>query len=170
LSVLGEKLQPTTEYFLVNDTHANINESFITPNKQCGSVRENSFPIYIGCKQFDLSLYPIRPFYVLDFNEDAIIDKIKAEYDGIMEISPELLQKRYRDYRSKLLRFSPLQFTIERDDYQDAKEKLKITEVVNSQQETLPVNDFQLCVQSLNDPDCYWLDSGIFEINIKAKI
>lgn len=170
LSVLGEKLQPTTEYFLVNDTHANINESFITPTKQCGTVRENSFPIYIGCKQFDLSLYPIRPFYVLDFNEDAIIDKIKAEYDGIMELSPELLQKRYRDYRSKLLRFSPLQFTIERDDYQDAKEKLKITEVVNSQQETLPVNDFQLCVQSLNDPDCYWLDSGIFEINIKAKI
>ena len=87
-----------------------------------------------------------------------------------MELSPELLQKRYRDYRSKLLRFSPLQFTIERDDYQDAKEKLKITEVVNSQQETLPVNDFQLCIQSLNDPDCYWLDSGIFEINIKAKI
>jgi hypothetical protein len=170
LSVLGEKLKPTTEYFLVNDTHANINESFITPTKQCGTVRENSFPIYIGCKQFDLSLYPIRPFYVLDFNEDAIIDKIKAEYEDIVELSPELLQKRYRDYRSKILRFSPLQFTVERDDYQDAKEKLKITEVVNSQQETLPVNDFQLCVQSLNDPDCYWLDSGIFEINIKAKI
>ena len=57
----------------------------------------------------------------------------------------------------------------EDDNYEDEKEKLKITAVENSMQESLPINDFQLSVQSLNDPDCYWLDSGSFEINIKAK-
>lgn len=168
LSVLGEKLKPTTEYFLVNDTKANVNKSFITPNKSSGEVRENSFPIYIGCKQYDISLYPIRPFYVLDFNEDAIIQKIKLEFKDV-ELSPESLQQHYRNYKSKILRYSPLQFTIERDNYEDEKEKLKITAVENSMQESLPINDFQLSVQSLNDPDCYWLDSGSFEINIKAK-
>lgn len=167
LSELGEKLTPTTEYFLVNDTKASVNKCFITPTKQSGEVRENSFPIYIGCKQFDISLYPIRPFYVLDFNEDAILNKIKHEHEGV-ELSPQELQQCYNDYKTKILRFSPLQFTIEREDYQEGKEKLKITAIENSAQETLPVNDFQLSVQSLNDPDCYWLDSGSFEINIKA--
>lgn len=167
LSVLGEKLTPTTEYFLVNDTHASINKSFITPTNQLGKVKENSFPIYIGCKQYDLSLYPVRPFYVLDFNEEAIVNRIKAEHEG-EDLSPQKLQQYYNDHKAKILRFSPLEFTIEREDYQEGKEKLKITAIENSMQETIPVNDFQLSVQSLNDPDCYWLDSGSFEINIKA--
>ena len=171
LSVLGEKLQPTTEYFLVNDTKAKKNECFITPNKQSGCICESSsFPIYVGSKQYDISLYPIRPFYVLDFNEDAIMKKIKnlAESQG-EKLLPEVLQKRYSDYQFKILRFAPLKFTIEREDYFEGKEKLKIVAIENSKQEPLPIGDFQLSVQSLNDPDCYWLDSGSFEINIKAK-
>lgn len=168
LSVLGEKLQPTTECFLVNDTKANKNKSFITSKCQSGDVCEPSFPIYIGSKQFEISNYPIRPFYVLDFNEDAIINKINSEANGEV-LTPDVLQQRSKEYKFKLLRFSPLKFTIERDDYQNGKEKLKITAVENSAQENLSTTDFQLSVQSLNDPDCYWLDSGSFEINIKAK-
>lgn len=167
LSALGEKLTPTTEYFLVNDAKANINTCFVTPDKPSGQVRESSFPVYIGCKQFDISLYPVRPFYVLDFNEDAIIKKIRSEHSD-SELTPQELQQYYSDYKTKILRFSPLRFTIEREDYQEGKEKLKITAIENNVQETIPVNDFQLCVQSLNDPDCYWLDSGSFELNIKA--
>lgn len=167
LSVLGEKLTPTTEYFLINDTKANSNKSFITPSTSSGHVRENSFPIYIGCKQFDLPLYPIRPFYVLDFNEDGIIKKIKTKYKDL-HLTPEVIQRYYNDYKTKLLLHSPLKFTIEREDYRDEKEKLKITEVENNLKETLSIDDFQLSIQSLNDPDCYWLDSGAFEINIMA--
>ena len=85
------------------------------------------------------------------------------------KLLPEVLQKRYSDYQSKILRFAPLKFTIEREDYFEGKEKLKIVAIENSKQEPLPIGDFQLSVQSLNDPDCYWLDSGSFEINIKAK-
>ena len=93
--------------------------------------------------------------------------RIKAEHEG-EDLSPQKLQQYFNDYKAKILRFSPLEFTIEREDYQEGKEKLRITEIVNSNQESIPVNDFQLSVQSLNDPDCYWLDSGSFEINIKA--
>ena len=51
---------------------------------------------------------------------------------------------------------------------EENKEHLIITSVIGSELSEVAVNDFTLTIQSLNDPDCYWLDSGEFNINIKA--
>lgn len=166
LSVLGEKLTPTTDNFLVNNATANVNKCFITPKQNVGIVCPDSFPVYIGSKQHDLSNYPIRPFYVLDFDEDDIIRRIKR--DNQYAMTPEQIQQAYDKYTLGILSNSPLRFTIEREDAFDAKEILRIVEVENSNGDMLNVKDFSLSIQSLNDPECYWLDSGSFEINIKA--
>ena len=167
LSVLGEKLIPTTSFFLINNSLANRNKCFITPTCQVGTICENSFPIYIGSKQFDIPIYPIRPFYVLDFNEDRIIEKIKVKHSE-EHLSQQDIQQYFNDYKTKILQYSPLKFTIERQDFAESPEKLVITSIENNNHDSLPVDDFLLSVQSLNDPDCYWLDSGTFEINIKG--
>lgn len=165
LSLLGERLTPTTDFFLINNATASINKSFITPKQSVGTLRPDSFPVFIGCKQFDLSLYPVRPFFVLDFDEDAIMNRIRKD----KTLSSERVQQEYMRYTQNILQYSPLKFTIEREDYQEEKELLAITGVENCNGDLLDTNDFHLTVQSLNDPECYWLDSGSFEINISCN-
>lgn len=66
---------------------------------------------------------------------------------------------------------APFTFTFERDDYDGDKEHLSIVSVEgdSDRDRDIAANDFALTIQSLNDPDCYWLDSGAFNINIKAN-
>lgn len=160
MSLLAEKLAPTTDYFIVNDTTVHANSCFITPINNKGSVTVNSFPIYIGCKQFDLALYPVRPFYVLDINRESIIEKIKKKNPN-----HENLNLLCAEYIDNLTRHTPLTITFQREDYREKRELLLIDEVEASNGDQLSPADFQLSVQSLNDPECYWLDSGIFDIN-----
>lgn len=169
LSKLGELLKPTSEYFILKDSFVQRNECFITPQKQEGELTLNSFPAYIGCKQFDLSLYPVRPFYVLEINDDNILTKVINSHKEkkLTDSEKQFLVKEYRD---KLMSNAPLTFTIERDDYDENKEHLVISSVEGQEDADVLPNDFSLTIQSLNDPDCYWLDSGAFNINIKANV
>jgi len=75
----------------------------------------------------------------------------------------------FKDYKDKLMAKCPLKFSIERDDFEENKESLRISTVEGEGNENASVTDFALTIQSLNDPDCYWLDSGAFNINIKAN-
>ena len=58
---------------------------------------------------------------------------------------------------------------VSREDYRENKERLTLENVVGDDGEELNVKDFKFEIQSLNDPDCYWLDSGEFNINIIAN-
>lgn len=167
LSKLGEMLKPTTEYFILKDSIVQQNKCFITPESNTGKLILNSFPAYIGCKQFDLPLYPVRPFYVLELNDNNILKKIQNAHP---EKSLTDSEKQYlmREYKDKLMSNAPLAFTLERDDYEDNKEHLVISSVEGDESGEVSTNDFVLTIQSLNDPDCYWLDSGAFNINIKS--
>lgn len=167
LSQLGEMLKPTTEYFILKDAFVQQNKCFISPKSKDGKLILNSFPAYLGSKQFDLALYPVRPFYVLDISEGNILEKIYKKYPNKV-LSDSEKQYLLRDYKNKLLSNVPLTFTLERDDYEENKEHLVISAVEGCENATVSVNDFALTIQSLNDPDCYWLDSGAFNINIKA--
>ena len=168
LSSLGELLKPTTDYFILRNAQVKQNECFISPEQNEGQLISSSFPTYIGSKQFDLSQYPVRPFYVLDIDEGSILKKIlKAHPDKIL--SDRERQYLMDQYKEKLLSNAPLTFTFERNDYDDNREHLVISAVEGSDGGEISVNDFSLTIQSLNDPDCYWLDSGEFNINIKAN-
>lgn len=169
LSKLGELLKPTSEYFILKDSFVQRNECFISPQKQEGEITLNSFPAYIGCKQFDLALYPVRPFYVLEINDDNILAKVINAHKE-KKLTDSEKQYLVKEYKDKLMSNAPLTFTIERDDYDENKEHLVISSVEGQEDSDVSPNDFSLTIQSLNDPDCYWLDSGAFNINIKANI
>lgn len=165
LSELAKLLTPTTDYFIVNDSKVQINKCFLTPNMQTGELVVNNFPVYIGSKQYDLAMYPVRPFYVLDLNREGVMQKLKKSSRG-RDLNENDLQYMAKDYFEDLLRNSPLTFTVIRDDFMHNKEMLRIDSVKADNDDLLSTDDFQLSIQSLNDPDCYWLDSGIFDINI----
>ncbi|MBO4906204.1 MAG: virulence factor SrfB [Bacteroidaceae bacterium] len=168
LTHLGELLKPTTDYFVLKDARVKQNKCFLTPDTNTGELTVNSFPTYIGSKQVDLPFYPARPFYVLDLNESAILGKVVNRHAD-RPLSDSEKQYLCQQHLDKVLEHSPLTFTIERDDYDDNRESLTITSVRGADDVEIPAADFALTVQSLNDPDCYWLDSGSFNINIKSK-
>lgn len=167
LTALGERLKPTTENFIMKDAHSSQHECFITPQSSEGRVTLNTFPAYIGSKQFDLALYPLRPFYVLDIDENTLRQKIEKKYIG-MKLTEAKLQYLVKEYKEQLMSKVPLSFTIERQDYEENREQLNISAVEGFDGCDISVNDFALSIQSLNDPDCYWLDSGAFNLNISS--
>ena len=92
-------------------------------------------------------------------------EKIKKKAKG-KTLTENDLQYLAKDYFEDLLKNSPLTFTITREDFKLNKEILSVDTVRADNGDPLPPEDFQLSIQSLNAPDCYWLDSGIFDINI----
>lgn len=169
LAALGEKLKPTTNCFIPMYSKVSINPCFITPKQNTGKIQVNSFPYYIGSKQFDMELYPVRPFFVLDINRDDIVGKLTEKYrKQNKQLSDKELQYLVKDYCDRLLEKAPLSFILERNDYPESPELLEVSEVNGFNGEDMSTSDFSLTVQSLNDPDCYWLDSGAFSINIKS--
>ncbi len=158
---LSEGLVSTTENFAKIGGQS-TEPCFITPQCNVGNLQVASFPCYIGAKQFDINIYPLRPFYVLNINDRAI----KKRLTRGKELSAEQQQRLLRDYRADLLNKGPFSFEIERDDYLDDKETLIIASVTGNDGDELNTDDFILQVQSINDPQCYWLDSGEFDLNI----
>lgn len=168
LSELGMLLKPTTDYYVLKDEHVNKNECFITPDKNDGEIVVNSLPAYIGSKQFDIPLYPVRPFYVLELDINRIMEKL-VKQNSNKRLTDAEKQYIFKDYKDKLMAKCPLVFTFERDDFEENKESLRISSIEGEGNESVPTIDFALTIQSLNDPDCYWLDSGAFNINIKSN-
>lgn len=166
LSELGSRLTPTTENFVVLDDRKD-NICFITPERNEGEVIVSSNPVsvHIGSKQYDLSLYPIRPFYELSLDMDAIREKIKRR-NSTVTLSESDLQLLTDRYTQQLFAHSPLTVTIKRDDYIGNKEHIRIETVVDENNTELSKGDFKLSIQSLNDPNGYWLDTGAFDTNI----
>ena len=101
------------------------NECFLTPEASEGSLTLNSFPAYIASKQFDYPLYPVRPFYVLELDEGNILNKvIKSHLEkNLTDSEKQYLVKEYKD---KLMSNSPLTFTLERDDFDENPEQIRI--------------------------------------------
>lgn len=168
LSALAKGVGPTTDYFISTESLGQGQTCFITPTQSVGKITVNSFPSYIGTKQYDLSLYPTRPFYVVDINTDRIIERLRKSHAD-EPLTEARLQQLVTEYREKLLSHVPLAFTISRPNYVEEKELLEIISVSGIDGTECTPTDFSLTIQSLNAPDCYWLDSGAFNINIKGK-
>ena len=178
LSALGELIKPTTDYFVLHDEQRFQDKCFITPDENHGEFIVNSLPVFIGSKRYNLPIYPARPFYVLEFDSNHIISELvkqaqkQAQFHSITsegisfndDQKHDLLKTYLKQIRAKF----PITFELDRSDYYTDKESLRITAVRGSDGMSLPCSDFTLTIQSLNDPDCYWLDSGAFNINIKA--
>lgn len=170
LRELGNRICPTTEYFAKLNKSRKDNNLFITPEVSRGEMNVDSFPAYIGSKQFDISHYPLRPFYVFDVDETNITKRVRGAFeDKGEELTAQELQAAVQLAKDKILSHCPLTVSIVREDYAENKEKLSIDSIFGDDGDELNNYDFKLEVQSLNDPDCYWLDSGEFNINIVAN-
>jgi hypothetical protein len=165
LSELKKKLLPTTFYFgkLNEDSLVYLN-TIISPDKNHATVDVSSLPFRIGVRQLNIPAYPSRPFYTFDYNDFRIEDRVLGRLD---EDNPHttLVQQEIQKEKEKIRKGMPLKVAISRDINVDV-EKLNLEEVTDKDGNTLNKNFFNLQVQSMSEVENFWLDSGIFSLNI----
>lgn len=167
LSVLKDKLLPTTEYFgLMNGQTKRVEKAIISPNNSTATVNISALPVSIGCRQLDTQSYPTREFYLLEFNNESIQRKIMQK--GFVDVNQikDLVESEKLKIRSQM----PLTITIIREDYEHDKETLVLESVNDKNQEELPLSFFSLQIQSLSEPENFWLDSGEFILDVKTRL
>lgn len=157
LRELVKEMKPTTEYFAKSEHET----PFITPDINNASLEVSQLPLRFWTRQLDSVKYPTRPFYMLDFNEEKIKERV-IEKLGLHAFDKKSINDATVRELEKLRSLSPFKFRIVRESYNEDKESLKIDSVEDRNQNELPVSNFTLQVQSMSESDNYWLDSGEF--------
>jgi hypothetical protein len=167
LKELVEKQNPTTEYFgQLNEDTMQYTKTIISPDNNHATVEvmlSKDKPVRFACRQLDTPSYPSRPFYVIDFNLEKIEDRVKGRLDDENDVNA--VQSGVENEIDKIIRKCPLKITIERD-YNEDRELLRIDSVTTREGEELNKNFLSLQVQSMSEAKDFWLDSGIFSLNI----
>ena len=163
LKELKEKLLPTTNFFGELNEQLEFTETIISPDNNRATVEVSSLPFRIGVRQLDIPAYPSRPFYSLDFNDYKLEDRVKGRLDDENDINA--VQSGIDAEKAKIRRNMPLKVTIERDMNEDI-ELLRIEEIVDKEGNSVNRNFLGLQVQSMSEVENFWLDSGIFSLNI----
>jgi hypothetical protein len=161
LKELKEKLLPTTHYFGKLNEQLKFTETIISPDKNRVTVEILSLPFRIGVRQLDTPSYPSRPFYMFDFNDYKIEDRVKGRLQN--ENDSKAVQKGVNDEKEKILRKMPITITIMRDKNEDI-ELLRIEGIEDYEGNSLPFNFFTLQIQSMSETENFWLDSGVFSL------
>lgn len=164
LQELKTKLLPTTHYFGRLNDQLKYTDTIISPDVNRVILEVTSLPVRIGVRQLDTSAYPSRPFYTFDFNDYKIQDRVKGRLDDENDINT--LEIGIKVEKNKIKSKMPLKVTIERD-YNHDIELLRIEGIEDKDGNTLSSNFFVLQIQSLSEPENFWLDSGIFSLNIQ---
>ena len=168
LSELKKRLLPTTFYFgKLNEDSLTYLTTIISPDNNHATVDVSSLPFRIGVRQLDIPAYPSRPFYTLDYNDFKIEDRVL----GLFDVNNPPINKVHHEIQNekdKIRRGMPLNVTISRDMNEDI-EKLTLVEVTDKNGNTLNKNFFNLQVQSMSEVENFWLDSGIFFLNINTS-
>jgi hypothetical protein len=158
LSELIKKMLPTTEYFVKAENDEN---PFITPDMNNATIDVSQLPLRIWTRQLNSPLYPTRPFYMLDFNEDKIKERMKNKL-GLEDDDKKAIEDAKNNEIERVRRLAPFKFSIVRENYFEDKETLKIESATDRNHEDLPVAYFSSQVQSMSESENYWLDSGEF--------
>ncbi len=163
LKELKEKLLPTTHYFGKLNEQLKFTDTIISPDINRVTVEVASLPFRIGVRQLDIPSYPSRPFYTFDFNDYKIEDRVKGRLNDENDVNA--VQMGVNVEKEKIRKKMPIKVTITRDKKEDI-ELLRIEGIEDSEGSSLPANFFALQVQSISEPENFWLDSGIFSLNI----
>jgi hypothetical protein len=157
LSELIHEMKPTTDYF----SKSEIENSFITPDQNNATIDVSQLPLRIWTRQLDSIKYPTRPFYLLDFNEGKIREKIIEKHNLPINDKKQINDLTTKELE-KLRILSPFKVRIVRESFFEDKESLKIEAIEDKNNNELPISYFSLQIQSMNGADTYWLDSGAF--------
>jgi len=166
LSVLKDKLMPTTEYFgLMNNQTQKVDSILIQPQLNHATFPITSLPVSLGCRQLNTDSYPARVFYFLDFNTDNM--ELNYRSKGVNDLNQlkAMVEAEKIRIRSKM----PLSVSITREDYKVDKESLLLESVTDKEGEELPLRFFTLQIQSMNEPENFWLDTGEFILDIQTR-
>lgn len=163
LSELKKQLLPTTNYFGKLNENLEFIETIISKETNRADIEITSFPLRIGVRQLNVSAYPSRPFYTIDFNDYRIEDRVRGRFDESVDINT--VHQEINREKEKIRNAMPLKFTIERDLNEDV-EVLKIEEIIDKDGNSMNKNFFILQVQSMSEVDNFWLDSGVFSLSI----
>ena len=165
LSELKKKLLPTTFYFgKLNEDSLAYLKTIISRNNNHATVDVSSLPFRIGVRQIDTPAYPSRPFYTFDYNDFKIEDRVLGRF-AVNDPPINLVQQEIQYEKDKIRKGMPLKITISRDIKEDI-EKLTLEDVTDKDGNTMNKNFFNLQVQSMSEVENFWLDSGIFSLNI----
>ena len=165
LSELKKKLLPTTFYFgKLNEDSLAYLDTIISPSNNHASVNVSSLPFRIGVRQMDIAAYPSRPFYTINFNDFKIEDRVLGRFS---EEDPQInqVQQEIQKEKDKIRRGMPLKVTISRDINENIEE-LILEEVMDKDGNPMNKNFFILQLQSMDEVENFWLDSGLFSLNI----
>jgi hypothetical protein len=165
LQFLKEKLLPKTNFFGKLNEQFEFYETIISPDNNSATIEVNTLPLRIGVRQLDISSYPSRPFYIFDFDEFKLEDRIKGRLEN--ENDRNAVQTGIDNEKIKILQSLPLKITIVRDINEDI-ELLRLEEVLDRDGNSINTKFFTLQVQSMSEVENFWLDSGIFSLNINT--
>lgn len=171
---LKTKILPTCDYIGLLNPKTGSLTPLLTPEIRRAKMEISGFPIQLGSKQINIGGYPSQLMYVLDFNEDFIRRKA---IEGLIhqlglpasakesDISPDYIINEMDTLKFRTKRSTPLTFAIERE-FNSDKELIKIESVQNSQRDEISPKMFILRLQSWEEDENNWLDSGKFIMQI----
>jgi len=169
LTELKKKLLPTTNYFgKLNDETLSYVQTIISLDLNHATFEISSLPCRIGVRQIDIPSYPSRPFYTLDINDYKIEDRVLGRFDE-NEVSIDVIQQEIQKEKDKIKLGMPIKVSITRNITEDI-ETLLIDEIADRSGNSMNKNFFSLQVQSMSEVENFWLDSGIFSLNINTNI
>jgi hypothetical protein len=163
LSELKKRLLPTTNYFGKLSENLEFINTIISKETNRAVVEITSLPFRIGVRQLNVSAYPSRPFYTIDFNDYKIEDRVRGRFDETVDINT--VQQEINREKDKIRNAMPLKITIERDINEDI-EVLKLEEITDKEGTSMNKNFIILQVQSMSEIENFWLDSGVFSLSI----
>lgn len=173
LEELSQLMQPTTNYIGTMDENATSiipdDNIILTPTVNQGEVFVPSLPIRLGCRQFASPSYPARPLFCLEFDEKAIRNSVIADLQSQhlvsqkLDADDEILIQDSIGTRKK--RFKNIKLEVERD-YDNDREGLRITRVLDGKDVALVKNYLSLQIKSLNESESFWMDNGAFDVNL----
>ena len=102
--------------------------------------------------------------HTLDYNDFKIEDRVLGRLPGD-DAPVNQVQQDIQKEKDKIRRGMPLKVTISRDINEDI-EKLNLEEVTDKDGNSMNKKFFILQVQSMSEVENFWLDSGIFSLNI----
>lgn len=166
LTELIQKLVPTTNYFgQLNEESLEYVKTLLSLDNNYAMIEIPSLPFRIGVRQFDTASYPSRPFYTFNFNDTNIEDRIRGRLDDYATMDD--VQAGIHTEKRKIHRSMPLTIKISRDPNEDL-EILHLEEILDKDGNSLNKNFFTLQIQSMSEVENFWLDSGIFNLNINT--
>lgn len=121
----------------------------------------NTIPANIGFRRVDSENYLGRYLLSFEFNDLKILENIQRK-PGFTEVnqSHEITNLKTK-YRSKL----PLKLFVSRDLDKD-KEEIRIEEILDVENENVPIGLFRLFPKTMENDEGYWLDTGEFKLSI----